>query len=314
LTPAYASIGIAAPILVVLFRLLQGFALGGEVGPSTAFMLEAAPQEKRGLYVSLQATTQQAAILLSGLVGLTLSSLMSAAQLESWGWRIAMLIGASIVPFGLIMRRRLPESLAETSSARLPQLNRREAWQALCGIFILAAITISTYIMTYMVTFAIRTLGLSSRIAFGATVTTALCGILFNPVGGWLSDRFGRKPVMLVSLALLLAVTLPSFMVMTALKTPAVVFASTALMGTFLALGTSTILVIVSENLPAASRSGGIAISYALAISIFGGSTQFIVTWLIGALNTPLAPAWYMSGAIVIGIIAMLAMPVRKAA
>jgi MHS family citrate/tricarballylate:H+ symporter-like MFS transporter len=311
LTPAYASIGMAAPILAVLFRLLQGFALGGEVGPSTAFLMEAAPPGKRGLYVSLQSATQQAAILTAGLVGLALSNLMSVAALESWGWRIAMLFGAAIVPFGLMIRRQLPETLTEASESKLPRLTPREAWMALCGVFILAAITISTYMMNYMVTFGTHTLGLAPRIAFGATVATGLCGMLFGPVGGWLSDRFGRRKVMLLSLGLLLAATLPSFMIMAALRTPLALIAGTAVMATLLALGTTTILVIVSESLPASSRSGGIGIIYALAISLFGGTAQFVVTWLIDAFNAPLAPAWYMSGAIVIGFIAMLAMPFR---
>ncbi|HWY62262.1 MAG TPA: MFS transporter [Rhizomicrobium sp.] len=314
LTPAYASIGIAAPILAVLFRLLQGFALGGEVGPSTAFLMEAAPPGKRGLYVSLQSTTQQAAILTAGLVGLALSNLMSVAALEAWGWRIAMLMGAAIVPFGLMIRRRLPETLAEGSETKLPRLTRQQAWQALCGVFILAASTISTYMMNYMVTFGTHTLGLAPRIAFGATVVTGLCGMLFGPVGGWLSDRFGRKKMMLVSLTLLLAATLPCFMVIVATRAPLALFAGTAVMATLLALSTTTILVIVSENLPAASRSGGIGIIYALAISVFGGTAQFVVTWLIDALASPLAPAWYMSGAIVIAIAAMLAMPLRAGA
>ena len=99
LTPSYARIGIAAPILAVLFRLLQGLALGGEVGPTTAFLLEAAPVEKRGLYVSLQHGTQQVATLLSGLVGLTLANLLPDAALSDWGWRVAMLIGVMVVPF-----------------------------------------------------------------------------------------------------------------------------------------------------------------------------------------------------------------------
>jgi MFS family permease len=110
LTPSYASIGVVAPMLVVFFRLLQGFALGGEVGPSTAFLLEAAPLPKRGLYVSFQLATQQVAILVSGLVGFALSSVLTPAHLTAWGWRVAMLLGVSVVPFALIIRRRLPET------------------------------------------------------------------------------------------------------------------------------------------------------------------------------------------------------------
>src|SRR6201996_8311897 len=114
LTPSYAAIGWYAPLLAVLFRLLQGFALGGEVGPTTAFLLESAPLTRRGLYVSLQNATQYFATLCAGLVGFVLASLLPAAALSQWGWRIAMLLGAAVVPFALVIRARLPETLHET--------------------------------------------------------------------------------------------------------------------------------------------------------------------------------------------------------
>ena len=220
LTPSYASIGFAAPLLAVLFRLLQGFALGGEVGPSTAFLMEAAPPGRRALYVSLQFATQQAATLAAGLVGLVLASMMSGAMLDAWGWRIAMLLGASVVPFGLIVRRSLPETLTSRSQNRIPRLSRAELGVAVLCLLMLAGNTISTYTMNYMVTFGTHTLGLPPRLAFGATVATGLCGTLFNPVGGWLADRFGRKPVMLAGYFLLLVAAVPCFMVIAALKTP----------------------------------------------------------------------------------------------
>src|SRR5262249_26965248 len=120
LTPAYSTIGIAAPVLVVLFRMLQGFALGGEVGPTTAFLLEAAPPTRRGYYTAFQPWTQSWSILFSGLVGFTLADTLSERQLQDFGWRIAFLIGVVIVPFGLIMRRNLPETFqaGERSGAK----------------------------------------------------------------------------------------------------------------------------------------------------------------------------------------------------
>src|SRR5215469_6899694 len=119
LTPGYAQIGLAAPILLVCFRLVQGFALGGEVGPNTAWLIEAAPPEHRGFYGSMQYATQNAALLLASCVGLLLSTVLNAHDLESWGWRIAFLLGVIIVPFGILIRRRLPETLyaAEATDA-----------------------------------------------------------------------------------------------------------------------------------------------------------------------------------------------------
>ena len=130
LTPSYRSIGMAAPVLAVLFRLVQGFALGGEVGPSTAFLMEAAPPERRGLYVSLQFATQNGAVLIAGLIGVALANAFGAASLSDWGWRVAFLVGAAIVPFGLIASKRLPETL---SLAR-PRPRRRRNARAEAGL------------------------------------------------------------------------------------------------------------------------------------------------------------------------------------
>ena len=125
LTPSYAQIGIAAPILLVTFRLVQGFALGGEVGPTTAFLVEAAPPYRRGLYVSLQFMTQDLAVLAAGLAGFVLTSWLTPAALDAWGWRIALLIGATIVPIGLHMRRSLPETLHDTDRPATTAARRR---------------------------------------------------------------------------------------------------------------------------------------------------------------------------------------------
>src|SRR5689334_1064799 len=120
LTPSYATIGRAAPILLLVFRLVQGFALGGEVGPTTAFMAEAAPPHRRGLYLSMQYATQDTAVLAAGIVGTFMAAHLSAQQLQDWGWRVALLLGASIVPFGILLRRTLPETLGRTE-AHAPQ-------------------------------------------------------------------------------------------------------------------------------------------------------------------------------------------------
>jgi len=120
LTPSYHAIGITASILAVAFRLLQGFALGGEVGPNAAFLLEAAPPHRRGFYLSIHLATADVSVLFAGLVGLALSSWLSPAQLDAWGWRVAFLIGASIVPFGLALRRTLEETLPDEAKQPAP--------------------------------------------------------------------------------------------------------------------------------------------------------------------------------------------------
>jgi MFS family permease len=153
LTPPLQMIGVAAPILVISFRLLQGFALGGEVGPSTAFLLEAAPPHRRGFYASFQAWTQDLSVLASGLVGFGLARFLSEKQLQDFGWRIAFLIGAAIVPFGLLIRRNLPETFHIREGTKREGIQMRPfLGVAVLGLIVLASGTIGTYIRNYMTT------------------------------------------------------------------------------------------------------------------------------------------------------------------
>jgi MFS transporter, MHS family, citrate/tricarballylate:H+ symporter len=306
LTPPHSMIGIVAPVLVVFFRMLQGFALGGEVGPTTAFLLEAAPPERRGFYAAFQAWTQDLSILISGLVGLGLANLLSERQLQDFGWRMAFLVGAAIVPFGLMMRRSLPETFhAAASSKRIPL--RPHLWVAFLGLMLLASGTIGSYTNDYMTTYAIATLHMHADIAFAATVVVGLAGVVFDLVSGSLSDRIGRKPMMLVPGVLLLLSILPAFYVISHYRTTATLLGATAVLASLASLSTCPIVIWLTESFPAAIRSGSVAIVYALSIALFGGTTQYTITWLIKATGNPLAPAWYWTAAAILGLTAMSA-------
>jgi MFS family permease len=307
LTPPASAIGIAAPILVIFFRMLQGFALGGEVGPTTAFLLEAAPPERRGFYTAFQAWTQHLSILLAGLVGYALSNLLNERQLQDFGWRIAFLVGAVIVPFGLLVRRSLPETFhraKETEGGRIPV--RPYLRVAAVGVMLLGSGTIGTYVTNYMTTYAIATLHMPARIAFAPTVVVGLCGVTFDLLSGALSDRVGRKPVMLVAGVLLLVLILPAFYTISSYRTIGVLLGETALLAILLDVSVVPMITWLTESLPAAIRSAGVAVVYACAIATFGGTTQYAVAWLINATGNPLAPAWYWSGAALVGLAGIL--------
>jgi MFS family permease len=320
LTPAYAQIGIAAPILAVVFRLIQGFALGGEVGPTTAYMIEAAPSGRRGLYGSMQFATQDAATLLAALTGVALSGMMSAQQMQEWGWRIAFLVGVLIVPFGLILRKRLPETLHAADDAALApdatigELKLRvriaDHLPIICfGLVLFTCGTIGSYVLEYMTTYALDTLHLQADLAFGAMVVTSICGMIFDPIGGLLSDRHGRKRVIIAGYVLMLVCVIPAFSIMNRHPSVWVVYAAMGLMAVLFAIGVPPAIIALTEALPRTIRSGVVATVYAVTVSMFGGSTQFVITWLIHRTGNPLAPAWYWMGALVLGLTAASLMP-----
>jgi MHS family citrate/tricarballylate:H+ symporter-like MFS transporter len=313
LTPSFARIGMAAPILLLLFRLIQGFALGGEVGPSTAFLIEAAPPGRRGVYVSIQYATQGVAILAAGIVGFCLSSLLSDAALESWGWRVAFLIGATIVPVGLYIRRRLPETLHDSRVATDPISRTRVPLTLIVlALLMLGSNTTGTYILNYMNTYAQDSLKLAAHLAFGATITMGICLGVASPVGGWLSDRMGPKPVMLSSVVATLVLALPCYIFLNQWRTAEALYAVTAVLAFVGQLALVAVMVAIAGALPKTARSAGIGMLYSGAVAFFGGSAQFLIKWLIDTTGSTLAPAWYLVGAMIVGGLAMLAFPAQS--
>jgi len=310
LTPSYAAIGIAAPIIVLIARVVQGLALGGEIGPTTAFLIEAAPEDKRGLYGCWQYASQSVATLVGGLVGFTLTKSLDAPDLQAWGWRVAFLIGAVVLPLGLVIRRNLPETLeVEPPSAHgLPIVKPPYGRIAALGFVMISMSTVSTYVLSYMNTFATQTLHLSASIGFAATIVWGIFGFSFNILGGWLSDKVGRKPVMIWPRLVYLLAIFPAFYLVTTKLTAVVFLLSVTILGALNAFSNGAALICLSEGIPKRVRSAALAVVYALGIAIFGGLTQPVLAWVLHVTGNAMSPAYLLIAATAISIVAMALM------
>ncbi|MFZ2031408.1 MAG: MFS transporter [Vitreimonas sp.] len=309
LTPPFRTIGWAAPIMIGIFRLILGFGVGGEVGPSTAYMLEAAPPEKRGYYTSLQAMTQDIASFLAAGVGFVIALVLNnnAQALDDWGWRLALLLGVSIVPFGLWLRRNLPETLGTVADAPEITAAPRSAMIriAVLGFIILGTGSMVSYVQTTMTGYAQDSLHFSPTIAFAAVMFNGLFTFLFDPVSGWLSDRCGRRAVLIAGVTMTVIATLPAFWAILYFRSPFALCAATSVLGAITGIAQPPVATAISEALPQGMRSRGLGIVYAVAISVFGGLTPVTVTWLIMTTQNQMAPGYYMVGAAIVGLVAI---------
>ncbi|MEJ1967585.1 MAG: MFS transporter [Rhizomicrobium sp.] len=306
LIPSYASIGIAAPILAVLARMVQGFSLGGEVGPTTAYLLESAPPHGRGLAVSWQGASQGIAAMTGGLVGAGLSAVMAPAALDAYGWRIAFLLGAITLPFGLWIRHGLPETLHAAEPAA-PASAAQENWRIIVlAIAVLAAGTISTYVFDYITTFAENTLRLPAGVSFLAGALGNVAAVVAVLSGGWLSDRIGRRPLMIWPNPAYLVLILPVFFWIVETRSQTALLIGTIALGFISSVGTGVFYAAFAETLPKRIRGGAFATVYATSIALFGGTTQLMITWLIKFTGNPMAPAWYLLAATIVGQIAYM--------
>lgn len=310
-TPSYATIGIAAPIIVLICRLLQGLAIGGEVGPSTALLLEAAPRDKRGFYASWQIASQGIAVVVGGLCGILVSASLPEADLAAWGWRIPFLVSLVLIPIAIYMRRQLPEThegTKESGTEIVGAVFNKYRRYLVLGVLVMLGGTVSTQVGNYMTTYGMHTLKLSPVVAqtatlFGGTMTT-----IFALVAGWLCDRVGRRALMIWPRVALTLLIVPLFMWLDASPSASTLILVTGTITLLTAMSFAAFLVAIPELMPAAIRSTGTSLVYAIGATVFGGTTQFVITLLLGLLG-PLAPAYYVVATSLITLVAMWMLP-----
>lgn len=311
LAPTYADIGPAAPLLIVVGRLLQGFSAGGEVGAATSFLMESGPSRRRGFMVSWQMASQGAAVLAGALSGALLNHFLSQEALESWGWRLPFLLGLLIAPVGLYIRRHLDETHHQDAASQqsLGSLIRAQRRTLLLGGLLILGGTANMYIVAhYMPSYMIKVLGLPPANALIAGCSAGLALMLLSPLAGRLADRLRRrKPLLLgVNLLSLLAVW-PCFALIQAHPGLPSALLTIVLLTSLLTLSGPAGLLLIMEAFPRRNRATGLAIIYASGVTLFGGFAQFIVTWLISVSGSALAPSWYLMFCTSISLLALLA-------
>jgi MHS family proline/betaine transporter-like MFS transporter len=302
LLPTYATIGIWAPTLLVFLRLLQGFSVGGEYGGAGSFVAEYSPDERRGYMVSWLMVSTLIGFLMGSVVVTALSALISEDALSSWGWRIPFFIAGPLGIVGLYIRLRLeetPEFRALEATGEVAQAPLKEAfvenWRQILQVAGIAIIhNVGFYIVfTYMPTYFSTELGFGQTASFVSIVLAGLVGLVLVPPLGALSDRVGRKPLLLTACVCFALLTYPLFMLMNTGNLIAAILAHLVL-AVIEAIFISTSIAVMTELFPTRVRYGGYSIGYNFSVAIFGGSAPFLATWLISTTGNPLSPAFYV--------------------
>ncbi len=316
LAPTYAQIGVFGPMLVIIGRLIQGFSAGGEVGASTTLLSESAPKDQRGFYGSWQLASQGLAVLAAAGIAFAITGLLSKEDVESWGWRIPFISGILIVPVGLWLRSALEETHANEAEAGTAQVSSlrevfRGHWRRLLlGVMlIIGGTAANAIIVLYMATYAVRQLGMPPTSGLMAGLTAGFVTLVVAPLSGALSDRIGRRPVAGVSYLLIALLIYPAFLLINASPTLGTLLSVVAVLAALNAAGGAPSILTLTEIFPTEVRATGMSLVYAVGVAIFGGFGQFIVTWLIQALATPIAPAYYVMACCISSLIALSLLP-----
>lgn len=316
--PPYAAIGIGAPLLIVLGRVLQGFSAGGEVGSATAFLVEHAPPGRRGEYASWLQASMGISNLLGAGVATLVTTLLTPEQIGSWGWRVPFIIGLAIAPVGLWMRKALHETpefkdeqarsngVSKAAKTPLLQVVRDHPRELVLGFGLSVLWAVGPYaLIIYMPIYVQRSMGFTSSQAF----TAALVGNVFLVLGclaaGRLSDRVGRRTMLTTGALLLLFLVYPLMSFLQANHTTAALIAVQSFFCLLVAVYVGVAPSALSEVFPTRVRTSGMAISYNTAVTILGGFAPAILTWINYTTKVAFAPAFYVMGASIVALLSV---------
>ncbi len=302
--PTFAQAGMFATAMIVIARLLQGFSAGGEFGTSTAMLIELSPAQQRGFYASWQMSGQMCALLIGALLGMLLTNFLTTAQMETWGWRVPFILGLLIAPLGMYLRlhvndmpllRDAQHSSQKKIISAIKQKVQRQFSDILIAMGILVGATAASYInIAYMPTYVTRHLNLSMQEAFAALVISLLGMLVIIPLFGALSDRIGRKRILITAITLYLLSIYPLFAWLTAAPSLSKLIFTQFISCALLAMYVSVLPAMMAELFPRHVRSLGLSISHNFCVMLFGGFAQFIVTWLINLTATSFAMIYYL--------------------
>ncbi|HUL57708.1 MAG TPA: MFS transporter [Anaeromyxobacteraceae bacterium] len=316
LVPGYATLGLLAPLLVVVGRLLQGFSAGAELGGVSVYLAEIATPGHRGFYVSWQSGSQQLAVVFAALLGVALNARLSPAQMSSIGWRIPLLVGCAIVPVLFLLRRSLRETDEFLARRRRPptsELLRQIAasWRiVLRGVLLVTMTTVSFYTITaYTPTFGREVLHLGDTASLGVTLCVGLSNLLWLPVMGALSDRVGRRPLLVACTVAALLTAYPAMAWLVARPSFANLLAVELWLSFLYASYNGAMIVHLTEIMPVEVKTAGFALAYSLAAAVFGGFTPAISTWLIHVTGNRAMPGVWVAWAAAMGLVAVMLEP-----
>lgn len=311
--PGYASIGLIAPLLVLVGRLLQGFSAGMELGGVSVYLSEIASPGHKGFYVSWQSASQQVAVMFSAALGVVLSSILPPQEMTKWGWRVPLLLGCAIIPFLFRLRRSLQETDEFTARKHKPSVSEilhslTASWRiVIIGTMLATMTTVSFYMITaYTPTFGNSVLHLASIDSLIVTLCVGASNLFWLPVMGTLSDRVGRRPLLFVFTTLMLVTAYPVMLWLVREPSFSRLLAVELWLSFIYGSYNGAMVVFLTEIVPVSVRTSGFALSYSLATAIFGGFTPAISTYLIHVTGNRAVPGMWLSFAAACGLLAAL--------